>query len=123
MTNITPARGLLLVRPIDTVETLPGGKIILTAEHRERLTAHQAEVIAVGAFALCDPQRSRAERKCQRPHIMLEGLRLHAHSVRAGDWVLCKPRSYVAGPDPLDSARFVHQDAVLGIFNEIDDAN
>lgn len=113
-----PARGLLLVKPIETAETLPGGRVLLTADHRERLTANQAEVIAVGAFALCDAARSRAERKCTRPHIVLEGLRLHAHAIRAGDWILIRPRSYVAGPDPLDSVRFVHQDAVLGIFNE-----
>jgi hypothetical protein len=146
---------VLLVRPIDVAETMPGGKVLLIADHRQKLTADQFEVIAVGAFAECDPQRSRTERKCERPHewesidapcpncgkdeawkcsappicipcghhVTTEEFkafsrRVHAHPVRAGDWILCAPRSTIAGPDPEGSARFVHQDSVWAIFNE-----
>lgn len=116
-----PVRGKLLVRPIDSAERLPGGHIILTADTRERLTANQVEVIAVGEFALCDPEHGRAERKCTRPHIVIDGLRLHPHDVRAGDWVLLAPRSTIGGPDPERSEWFVHQDDVWAIFNSGDE--
>ena len=115
--SATPARGLLLVRPVDTAEHLPGGRIVLTADTREKLTANQVEVVAVGAFALCDPAASRETRKCQRSHVVLAGLRLHAHPVRAGDWVVIAPRTTIEGPDPEHKEWYVHQDSVLGIFN------
>lgn len=121
--TLTPARGVLLVRPIETREALPGGRILLTANTRERMTAWQAEVVAVGAFAECDPTRSRAERKCTRIHSYerkSDGTtlrRVHQHTIRAGDWILVEPRSFIAGPDPERSERFVHQDSVWGIFN------
>jgi len=144
---LTPARGLLLVRPVDVAETLSGGRIIVPSDARERLTANQCEVLAVGAFAECDPTRSTAERKCEREHVLftrhaktcqpiyVEGSahgicdeyhdcsntvgveRVHYHRIRVGDWLLCAPRSFLAGPDPERAEYFVHQDAVLGIFH------
>jgi hypothetical protein len=118
MTHMVPARGVLLVRPIETAETMPGGRILLTADHRATLTAQQCEVVAVGAFAECNPQRGKAERKCARPHAEVDGRRVHPHDITPGAWLLVAPRSYVAGPDPERPERFVHQDAVWGIFNE-----
>lgn len=128
---MTPARGLLLVRPVETDETMPGGVIALIAETRERMTANQCEVIAVGAFAECDPARSRAERKCDRLHVFdpcvsctgcaspcPEARRVHAHPIQPSDWLLVRPRSYIAGPTPERKEWFVHQDAVLAIFRE-----
>lgn len=111
-----PARGVLLVRPVDTAETLPGARIILIAESRERLTANQCEVIAVGAFATCDDDDD-----CDRPHAVIDGTRCHTHPVRSGDWLLCAPRSFIDGPDPERKEWFVHQDAVLGIFNSTEE--
>lgn len=130
--NMIPVRGLLLVTPIDPAEHFAGGAIIIPAESRERLTVNQFEVVAVGAFAECEDE------ECERPHETLwdefvpvkvqapdgvwtdsaDCLRVHPHPVRVGDWILCAPRSAIAGPDPERSERFVHQDAVLGIFNE-----
>lgn len=134
---VSPARGVLLVRPIETAETMPGGRILLTADHRAALTAQQCEVVAVGAFAACDQQRSRAERKCARPHALDNcdgcpanpgtdnanrtdccGRRVHPHDIHVGDWLLVAPRTYIAGPDPERPERFLHQDNVWGIFNE-----
>lgn len=120
--HLQPARGRLLVRPVETAESLPGGRIVLAADTRERLTQNQVEVVAVGEFALCDAEHSpnwarRAVRKCTRPHLTLNGLRMHAHGVRAGDWVLVRPRSTIAGPTPERADWFVHQDDVLGIFH------
>ena len=132
-----PARGLLLVRPVDVTETLAGGRVILVADTRERMAANQYEVVAVGAFAVCLPERSRAERKCTRPHVIeacggcedvvecgagmhwcADRRRVHAHSIRVGDWILTAPRVSIAGPDPESSACFVHQDSVWGIFHD-----
>ena len=128
-----PSRGNLLVRPIDSAERFAGGAIIITAESRERLTVNQFEVIEVGTFAECDLLDGTDETEdCCRPHsfetvvdptrYVVNGFeqylrRVHPHPIRAGDWILVAPRSAIDGPDLLPEARFVHQDAVLGIFN------
>lgn len=133
---LKPSRGLLLVRPVETREHLPGSRILLTADTRERLTAWQCEVVAVGAFARCDPARSRAERKCRRAHeyelcsLCAEyplgfgrgaccgaGRRVHPHTIRVSDWILVEPRAFIPVPEPERAEYFVHQDAVWGIFN------
>ena len=130
-----PARGLLLVAPIETDERMPGGRILLVADTRERMTANQCEVIAVGAPAECDPTRSRAERKCERLHDVthdmdgkqggcfdINGLmpgrcmRFHPCPVRVGDWIVVRPRAYVASD--IEKRWFVKQDDVLAILNE-----
>ena len=112
-----PSRGLLRVRPVDTAERLPGSFIILTADARERMTAHQCEVLAVGAFAVCDDE------DCARRHTLVDGANLHTHPCVAGDWLLCTPRSFIDGPEPERKEWFVHQDAVLGIFNSTETNN
>ncbi len=125
---MNPARGLLLVRPVETAEALPGSRILLPADTRERLTANQCEVLAVGAFAECDDE------DCERPHARehdcwvcggenggcaeCADFNVHAHPVRVGDWILVTPRTFISGPEPERKEWFVHQDAVLGIFNE-----
>lgn len=123
------------MRPVETEDTLPGGRIVLVDATRERMTANQCEVIAVGAFAECDPTRSRAERKCSRIHgtencqcddMALAGCaegdcggrRVHPCPVRAGDWLVVRPRAYLAGPIPERPERFIHQDDVLAILRE-----
>ena len=142
-----PARGRILVRPADAAESYAGSSLIIPSEARERLTAHQVEVIAVGAFAECDPERSKAERKCERRHelftnhertcqpIYVEGsphglcdelhdcanrrgvMRVHPHNITVGSWLLVRPRSTIPGPSPERAEYFVHQDDVLGIFH------
>ena len=125
-TQLIPARGMLLVRPVRTADTFAGGRIIVPDEAREKLAANQVEVVAVGAFAECDPARSRAERKCEREHTFVSRsygdrgplVRVHAHPIRVGAWLLVRPRSTIAGPDPERTEYFVHQDDVLGIFHD-----
>lgn len=126
---MTPQRGLLLVRPVETEETNPGGLVILTPDARERMSANQCEVIAVGAFAECDPMRSGAERKCTRTHSYVDicggccdskchgSRRIHPHPIRPGDWLLVRPRSYIDGPNPELKQWFIHQDNVLAILS------
>lgn len=124
-----PRRGLLLVKPVETEETNSGGRIVLIADTRERMTANQCEVIAVGAPAECDPERSRAERKCERTHeyedcqtCRTQGdgcaavTRIHPSPARVGDWLLVRPRSYIDSPHPERKEWFVHQDDVIAIL-------
>lgn len=135
---LRPARGRILVRPVETAEVAPGGRVILVADTRERMTAHQCEVIAVGAFAECDSRRSREERKCERSHsvenCMCEdmslmgcsgecaGRRVHSHSIRSGDWLLVRPRCFVMGPRPERKEWFIHQDDVYAILGRNNDS-
>jgi len=85
-----PARGLLTVRPVETPEMLPGGRIVLTETTREALTAGQMEVIDIGAPSICeDPD-------CERPHLGIVGDRMiqaHLTTVRPSDWVLIRHRA------------------------------
>ena len=113
-----PARGLLLVAPIETDERMPGGRILLVADTRERMTANQCEVVAVGAPTECEPARSRAERKCERKHewVYDSRARVHPCPVRVGDWIVVRPRAYVASG--VEKRWFVKQDDVLAILNE-----
>jgi hypothetical protein len=113
-----PARGLLLVRPVETDETLPGGRILLTHDARERMTANQCEVLAVGNRPLCD-ERDADNEDCMRAHEWEDAhTRVHPCKVHVGDWLLVTPRSFVAGPEPERLEWYVHQDAVLAILSE-----
>lgn len=123
-----PARGVILVRPVESEETRAGGVIILTADTRERMTLGQCEVVAVGEAAECDPARSRAERRCERMHfterVERDGLgyplRTHGCDVRIGDWLLVRPRAFIDGPEPEKKEWFVHQDDVVAILGRED---
>lgn len=115
-----PARGKVLVKCIETPETLPHGKIILTEATREELTAYQVEIVAVGKLAYCE------DTECERPHVVehpgfpidSEWLRgapqSHAFSGNAGDWVLVAPRSLSDSGE--DGLYVVSQDSVLAIL-------
>lgn len=112
-----PAAGLLLVRPVETDETRAGGRVLLIAETRERMTANQCEVLAVGKAPVCDDE------DCERQHVEqwpreYATERVHPCPVRVGDWLLVRPRSYIAGPNPEKAEWFIAQDDVLAILNE-----
>ena len=116
-----PARGRLLVRPVEVEETRAGGRVILIADTRERMTLGQCEVVAVGALAECDPERSRAERKCERLHHYETsperiGVRVHPCEISRGDWLLVRPRAFIDSPNPEKKEWFVHQDDVIAIL-------
>jgi hypothetical protein len=116
-----PARGWLLVRPIETAETMPGGLVLLTSATRESLVAWQCEAIAVGPQAICEDE------DCDRLHddCVVAGnddewltRREHPCAARAGDWLLVRPRSYIATDQPERAEWFVGQDNVLAILRE-----
>lgn len=83
-----PARGLCLLRPVQTQETMGGGKIVLLENTREKMTFLQAEVVSVGEPALCEDD------DCERDH-GTGPTKLHPCSLQPNDWVLVEPRQYV----------------------------
>lgn len=109
---MTPARGKLLVRPIETQETLPGGKILLTQTTRDGLTAQQAEVVAVGAGTVCEQEN------CERPHTTLTQDAIpklvHERHIHSGQWVLLAPRCLVETDTP--NLYVCAQDDVLAVL-------
>jgi hypothetical protein len=112
-----PARGLLLVRPIEAEETYMGGCVVVPEGARQRLTAWQCEAIEVGYPEICDDEN------CDRVHVGLSFLKpapldepqMHHCLVRAGDWLLVRPRSYIAA-DEYAKLWLVRQGDVLAIF-------
>lgn len=108
---MTPARGTLLVRKVETEDTLPGGKVIIPESLRENLIPNQAEIVAVGLPELCDDE------ECERAHGITwrDGpqLRCHDHDLYSGNWIILKPRSLAATHE--DGLYSVSQDAVLAV--------
>lgn len=102
---MTPAAGKLLVRPVQTPETLRAGQIVLTQDTREAWMWGHMEVLAVGAPGFCD------DPDCERPHVSANWPRCHPNSVTVGDWVLVKPRAL---SETLEDGVYVcQQDDVL----------
>jgi len=94
---VTPARGKLLVRAVDTPDHLPGGHVILPPETRKSLTAQQAEVIAVGEPAWCeglDICARSAEVHGSVGDVYGPGhaAATHPTELQTGDWVLLRSR-------------------------------
>ena len=104
----------MLLRPVETPETLPGGKVVLTETTREALTTHQMEVVSVGKYPLCD------DTDCERTHYWSftgEGgrkERQHVVDIEAGQWVLVRHRSLTETHE--DGLFACHQDDVLAIL-------
>ena len=111
-----PARGNLLVREIETSETLPGGKVILPEQVREHFTAMQYEVVSVGENAICDDPETcePLQLHCYGNHKKLE----HpvSEGVIPGAWVLTKPR--VAIDTGIDGLYIIRQDDVVATFTD-----
>ena len=100
--------------PVETAEALPGSAIILIADTRARMAAHQVEVVARGADAACDDD------DCERVHVSADGVLRHACPAQPGDWVLMRPRTAIEGPTPERAEWFLAQDDVLAILREED---
>lgn len=107
---MNPARGMVLVKPIETAESLPDGKILLTERTRQDLTSHQMEVLTVGEYAMCE------DTDCERPHYWEVAFqpRLHRCNIKVGDWVLVAHRNL--SETDTDSVFICSQDAVLAVL-------
>ena len=108
-----PARGLAFIKHIDTEERYRGGQIIIPDPVRDKVAKQQFNVIAVGAWEVCDDPE-----ECRRPHSFHLGTDSYCHhcEVRMGDWVLCRNRSWSATPDP--DIFVVKQSDILGKWVE-----
>lgn len=116
-----PARGLVLVRPVQTEDTLPGGKIVIPDKAREKFAAYQVRVVAVGEPEICEDE------DCQRPHGLLAGYRTNGEwfeenyhntpqSLQDGAWAIVAPRSYIPAAPDGQPLYFVRQSDILGVF-------
>ncbi len=100
---MTPARGVTELRRVQTDERI--GSLIAPQQARERITAQQFEVVAMGEAEVCEDVDD-----CERPH---EGSCHPNPPLREGDWVLVQPRSWIDSPT---GTVFVSTDAILGRF-------
>lgn len=112
----SPARGILIVKPIETTETLPGCLIALTENARKDWAQWQMEVVEVG-----EPSHCNKPKKCERSHwydVNTDWV-LHVKDYRLtpGAWVIVQPRQIV----PLSSEGnlfAVRHEHVVGVFQE-----
>lgn len=90
-----------MVKPVETQELVRG--VVVLEETRQRWTGQQCEVIAVGEPETCDGWED-----CERQHDVTMH---HPVTVQAGDWLVVKPRSYMATDE--ENRWIIRQDAVL----------
>lgn len=114
---MTPARGKVLVRKVETSESYAGGKIVLPEAVREQIAAQQVEIVKIGPWAACE------DGDCERMHFFEGGdgiagyaeVATHPFSVEPGSWCLIAPRSLVESGIP--DTYLVAQDSVLAILS------
>ena len=125
-----PARGYVLVTPVDTEERFNDGTILLPQSVRDGFSQYQCEVLGVGLPSICE------DKKCDRTHNRfvhsdfgsLDGKtpprvfhEIKEHPVPAslvvGAWVLVKPRSYVDTGHQTKNIYLVHQRDVEACFS------
>lgn len=82
MTELTPLPGRALIRMVQTEETLPGGRIILTDPVRQAIALQQGELVAVGESP---------------PDLVEDEYPHHAELTRleSGAWLLLRSRSWM----------------------------
>ena len=109
---MTPARGVVLLKPIETPEQF--GHILLIPKTRDDWTAGQMEVVAIGAPAYCvDADCDRCNRLAGKA-LWSEAF-THPTSAKAGDWVLVRHRAL---SDTHESGLFAcHQDDLLAVLS------
>lgn len=112
-----PTRGVILIRPVETEESLPGGRIILTEESRRRLAADQVQILEVGPPEICENEA------CSRPHeteIARNGqtVRVHPTDPRLvpDSWAIVQPRSFVDASHATERQWFARQDDVRAVL-------
>lgn len=102
---------MVLVRPVETPETIGGGKILLTEKTREDMTSQQMEVLAIGTPRWCD--NFDCELAWKNPQVY-GGPHWHPHGLSVGDWVLVAHRSL--SETDTDGIFIVPQDSILAIL-------
>jgi hypothetical protein len=105
--GVVPARGLALIRRIRTEDRYPGSRILLTDQSRDKVSACQFDIVAVGDYERCEDE------DCLRSHNKKNE---HVHRLKVGDWVLCRNRSWELTPEP--DLYVCKQDSILGKFEQ-----
>ena len=112
-----PARGTVLLKPVETEETLAGGSIIIPEKSRERMAQNQHQVVAVGLPEICEyPTDCDHDSHELAPN--LASLVPIDPRIIPEAWVIVRSRSLV---DAGDGQYLVRQDQVLGVFTETND--
>lgn len=126
--RVIPARGIVLVKRVETEETLPGGRIIIPQKAREEFASHQVEVVAVGEPEIC---RDDDDATCTRLHVVEpwwcgEGEDV-VHPIdpriKPEAWVMVKPRSLVDAGTLERNLFFVRLEDILCVLTETSDAS
>lgn len=108
MTGVFPARGLALIRHIETAESYANSSIVIPEQARDRVAHCQFIVVKVGNYAFCEDVE-----ECGRRHTKKGE---HRHELRVSDWVLVRFRSW--GPTPDPDLFVVKQEDILARFRE-----
>ena len=119
-----PNRGFVLVTPVETSDTLGGGKIVLPESVREGMAAYQCHVLAIGLPEICGDKKCERPHKVEFPHGASSGfapvVSALAHPIPpelvVGAWVLVRQRCYIDAGDPLGKQYFVHINNVEAVF-------
>lgn len=113
----------MYVRPVETEDRLPGGRIIIPEDARQKFASHQVQIVAVGEPEICEDET------CSRQHGLHAGFHPtgewfeeHYHGVpadlREGAWALVRPRSFTPVGHDGDKLYAVRQSDVLACFVE-----
>ena len=114
---MTPGRGRVLLRRVESGESYPGGTIIIPETVRDALMAQHAEVVAVGAPPICDDET------CPRVHHTgalyprtATPTTVHVLGIKPGDWVLVAKRAGVECGDETGRSYLANIDDVLAVL-------
>ena len=112
---IRPASGRVLLKPVETAESVPGGRIILVQQARDEFAKWQYEVVAVGREERCDDE------DCDRHHgVFPNGYHPVDHRLVPGAWCIIEPRSLMDACVDGEKFYYVRQAAIVGVFVESD---
>jgi hypothetical protein len=130
---LIPARGKVLVKRIETEETLGGGKILIPDSAREAMSAYQMRVISVGQPEHCRDidECSRLRHgaafrpadiietswgSCSRPGALPDYWHPVDEYITPDAWVIVSPRKLVETDQP--NQYLVQQSDIQGVFVE-----
>ena len=77
---------------------------------KDRITAHQCEVVGVGEAVTCEDE------DCPREHFGLGDF--HSCPAEVGDWLIVRPRCFLDSPEPEKKEWLIRQDDALAIVRE-----
>lgn len=113
---IRPARGRVLVKPVETHDTIPGGRIILTQNARADFARYQMEVVDVGEPEICEDEDCDRFHWSERSGDEIRNIHPIDERVLPGAWCIVKPRSLFDAGHETERLYFVRQTDVLGVL-------